>query len=104
MTAKSIEELPGFGITFDKQQRELADAIGLRAAPLIPIRAVCGAGKSVLLVGLILWVRTRLKDGEAVVCLAPNRNQREQMVRSLRRHLSLEDVMGLGRQEDGSTG
>ena len=71
--------------------------------PLIPISAVCGAGKSVVLLGLILWARAQLGDGEALACLTPNRNQREQMLRTLRAHLPLEDVMSLGRREDGST-
>ena len=104
MTGRDVERLDHFGVTFDNQQRMLADSIGRRPEPLIPIRVVCGAGKSVLLVGLTLWAHKDLEEGQAVACLAPNRNQREQMVRSLRRHLQPDDVMSLGRPEDGSTG
>ena len=104
MSAQGIEGLQNFPHKLDRQQRDCVDAIGRCAVPLLPIRAVCGAGKSVVLVGSILWARNGLQGGEALACLAPNRNQREQMVRSLRRYLPVEDVMSLGRQEEGSTG
>ena len=103
MRADCMEAFPAFRLTFDKQRRSVVDAIGRSTTPLIPIRAVCGAGKSVGPLGLILWARAQLGDGEALACLTPNRNQREQMLRALRAHLPLKDVMSLGRREDGST-
>ena len=103
MRADCMEAFPAFRLTFDKQRRSVVDAIGRSTTPLIPIRAVCGAGKSVGPLGLILWACAQLQDGKALACLTPNRNQRKQMLRTLRAHLPFEDVMSLGRREDGST-